>query len=335
VRKRFSITNEFHQQKTKHRKARSPWWNLEHVAMKARGNQIGMITDLKTSCLAAGRPDLAYQLVAELQNALDSLKHEVEADPKVIADIRQQINPAPWLKHKNEPRISGLPIHLDVAETDRIGKLYNHVRKEIEDLLMNKLPIEEFKGLISGEEVSRPMFDECRFVNNVYAAIVGRVSERQDKLKSELDKAQAEWEAVRKDPNKELRRRKVLARKKAQSVHYHGEEQARQEMKAVISWVRVWATSKDENRMGWCQALNHVVCNGQGGGSILFHAFPQELINKLAERTGGKAVRVVLPDVTGMSIRNDEEGRSFLVEQIEGGEKDTFLFQYKEGQFFF
>src|SRR5215472_16338983 len=119
VRKRFELTSRFHQQKTK-KKARSPWWNLMHVAMKARGNQIGMITDLKTSCLAAGRPDLAYKLVTELQNALDNLKHEVEADPKIIADIRQQVNQAPWLKHKNEPRISGLPLHLDVAETDRI-----------------------------------------------------------------------------------------------------------------------------------------------------------------------------------------------------------------------
>jgi len=35
------------------------------------------------------------------------------------------------------------------------------------------------------------MFDECRYVNTVYAAIVGRVSERQDKLKTVLDKAQA------------------------------------------------------------------------------------------------------------------------------------------------
>src|SRR5947209_7922766 len=61
VRKRFSLTNEFHQQKMKLRKAKSPWWNLEHVAIKARGNQIGMITDWKTSCLAAGRSDLAYQ----------------------------------------------------------------------------------------------------------------------------------------------------------------------------------------------------------------------------------------------------------------------------------
>ena len=335
VRKRFSLTNEFHQQKMKLRKAKSPWWNLEHVAIKARGNQIGMITDLKTSCLAAGRSDLAYQLVTELQKALDSLKHEVEPDAKIIADIRQQINPAPWLKYKNESRISDLPIHLDVDENDRIGKLYNHVRKEIEDLLTAKLPIEEFKGLVSGEEVTRPMFDECRYVNSVYAAVVGRISERQDKLKADLDKAQAEWEAVRKGSDKELRKQKLQARRKAYSAHYHGEERAKQEMKAIISYVRVWAASKTENRLGWCQALNRVVCNGQGSGSILFHAFPQELVAKLAEQTGGKSVRVVMPEVSGMSISRDSEGRSFLVEKIEGGEKQTFLFQYKDGQFFF
>jgi hypothetical protein len=179
------------------------------------------------------------------------------------------------------------------------------------------------------------MFDECRYVNTVYAAIVGRVSERQDKLKADLDKAQAEWEVVRKDPDKELRKQKLLARRKAYSVLYHGEERAKQEMKSIISYVRVWAASKTENRMGWCQALNRVVCNGQGSGSILFHAFPQELISKLAEQTGGKAVRVVLPEVSGMSISRDSEGRSFLVEKIEGGEKETFLFQYKDGQFFF
>jgi hypothetical protein len=335
VRKRFSLSNEFHQQKMKLRKARSPWWNLEHVAIKARGNQIGMITDLKTSCLAAGRTDLAYQLVTELQKALDSLKHEVEPDPRVIADIRQQVNPAAWLRYKNEARISGLPMHLDVGENDRIGQLYNHVRKEIEDLLTAKLPIEEFKGLISGETVTRVMFDECRYINGVYAAIVGRISERQDRLKADLDKAQAEWEAVRKEPDKELRRQKLLARRKAHSAHYHGEERARQEMKSIISYVRVWAASKADNRMGWCQALNRVVCNGQGSGSILFHAFPQELIIKLAEQTGGKLVRIVRPDVSGMAICRDSEGRSFLVEKIEGGEKQTFLFQYKDGRFSF
>ena len=335
VRKRFSLTNEFHQQKMKLRKAKSPWWNLEHVAIKARGNQIGMITDLKTSCLAAGRSDLAYQLVTELQKALDSLKHEDRARRQDHRRCTSTGKSRAVAKVQNESRISGLPIHLDVDENDRIGKLYNHVRKEIEDLLTAKLPIEEFKGLVSGEEVTRPMFDECRYVNSVYAAIVGRISERQDKLKANLDKAQAEWESVRKGSDKELRKQKLQARRKAYSAHYHGEERAKQEMKAIISYVRVWAASKTDNRMGWCQALNRVVCNGQGSGSILFHAFPQELVAKLAEQTGGKTVRVVMPEVSGMSIHRDSEGRSFLVEKIEGGEKQTFLFQYKDGQFFF
>ena len=335
VRKRFSLSGGFHQQKTKLAKAQSPWWNLEHVAIKARGNQIGMITDLKTSCLAAGRSDLAYQLVTELQNALDSLKHHVEPNPAVISDIRQQVSPAPWLKYKNEARISDLPIHLEIAATDKIGRLYNHVRKDIEDLLTSKLSIEEFKGLITGEDVTRPMFDECRYVNSIYAAVVAKLSERQAKLKSELEKAQLEWEAVRNHSDKELRKKKRAARNRAQAAFYFGEELAKRDMKTIISYVRVWAGSKTENRMGWLQALHRVVSNGQGSGSILFHAFPQELVNKLSERTGGKAVRVMLPDIAGMAVRTDSDGRSFLVEPIEGGEKQTFLFRFKEGQFFF
>src|SRR5258708_3835063 len=163
------------------------------------------------------------------------------------------------------------------------------------------------------------------------------VSERKEQFKSELDKAQAEWERVRKDPDKELRKQKMQARRKAQAAYYFGEERAKQEMKSIIAWVRVWAAGKKENRLGWVQAMNRVVCNGSSKSSwaILFHAFPQELIDKLAARTGGNAVRVALPDISGLSIFNDPEGRSFLVEQIQGGEKQTFLFQYKDGQFLF
>ncbi|MGC2743592.1 MAG: hypothetical protein WA672_10420 [Candidatus Angelobacter sp.] len=336
VEKRFQLASGFHQEKTK-KKARSPWFNLMHVAMKARGNLIGTITDLKTSCLAAGRQDLAYKLVIELQNALDNLKHDVEPDQKVIAEIRQEVTSAPWLRYKNAKAISELPIHLDVAATDRIGKLYIHVRKEIQDLLESKLLIGEFKGLITGEMVTRVMFDECRHVNIVYAAVIGKVSERQEQLKAQLDKAQEEWDEFKKSKNsdKSLRRNKYLAKQKAFGVHRQGEERAKQEMKAIIAWVRVWAGSKKENRTGWLQALHTVVCNGQGSGAILFHAFPQEMIDKLAEQTGGTAVRVALPNLAGISSHLDDEGRAFLVEETEDGTKETFLFQYKDGQFLF
>src|SRR5947209_7828433 len=98
VRDRFSRGLGQQQGKNKANKARNPWFNLEHVAMKARGNHIGSITDLMTSCRAAGRDDLAQQLAVELQNALDSLKWQVQPDLKLVAEVRQQIRQAPWLR---------------------------------------------------------------------------------------------------------------------------------------------------------------------------------------------------------------------------------------------
>ena len=46
-------------EKEKLKKQKSPWWNLVQVASKAKGNEIGSITDLQTSCMAAGQPELA------------------------------------------------------------------------------------------------------------------------------------------------------------------------------------------------------------------------------------------------------------------------------------
>jgi len=301
--------------------------------MKARGNLIGMITDLKTSCLAAGRPDLAYRLVTELQNALDSLKHNVEPNLDVIAEIRKEVKQALWLKYKNEQSIAGLPLHLEVAPTDKVGKLYNFVRKDIEELLSSKMAIKEFMGLVTGETVTEEMFHESRRVYRSYSVVVIGMMNRQKQLKVELAKATAEWEEARKDSDKVLRNKKYLVKKKAQAALRAGEEQAKGEMKAIISWVRVWAAGKEDNRMGWCQALHEVVCKGDGTGSLLFYAFPQEYINKLAETMGGRAVRVALPQLEGISSTIDPEGRAFLVEKLEdGGEKLNFLFQNKDGK---
>jgi hypothetical protein len=105
-------------------------------------------------------------------------------------------------------------------------------------------------------------------------------------------------------------------------------------MKAVLAYIRIWAQNKAENRMGWLQALNRVVCNGErSSGSILFLAFPQELILKLAERTGGKPVRVHVPRLYEGLVRTDSSGRTFLVDPLKGGgQKHTFLFKYRDGK---
>src|SRR5207249_5570045 len=92
-------------------------WNLAQVASKAKGNEIGSITDLQTSCMAAGHPELAYELVRELQNALDSLKHGTQVDRERIAAIRKQIKTAPWLKYKREEQVSRMPVSVEVEPT--------------------------------------------------------------------------------------------------------------------------------------------------------------------------------------------------------------------------
>jgi hypothetical protein len=320
--------------KNKANKARDPWFNLEHVAMKARGNHIGSISDLMTSCRAAGHEELAALLALEHQKALDSLKWQVQPDLKLVAEIRQRVHQAPWLRHKNERRVSDLPIRLEVESTDRVGHLYNHVRRQIEDLLINKAPIEAFKALVAGEQVTRQMLEDCRFVNRVYAAVVGKIAERREQLKGQLEKAKAEWESVRQSTDKELRQQKLFALNQAHGACRAVEERSRYEMKAILAFIRIWAQNKAENRMGWLQALNRIVCSSQrSSGSILFLAFPQELILKLAERTGGNAVRVRVPRLYDGSIRTDSLGRTFLLDPLKGGEqKQVFLFKYKDGK---
>ena len=256
VKNRFSRGLGQQQGKNKANKARDPWFNLEHVAMKARGNHIGSITDLMTSCRAVGHDELAAQLAKELQNALDSLKWQVQPDLKLVAEIRQQVRQAPWLRYKNERRVSDLPLHLEVERTDRVGHLYNHVRKQIEDLLINKAPIEAFKALVVGEQVTREMLKDCRFINRVYAAMVGKIAERREQLKQQLEKTKAEWDTVRQSSDKELRRQKLFAMNQARGTCRSDEERGKYEMKAVLAYIRIWAQDKAENRMGWLQALN-------------------------------------------------------------------------------
>jgi hypothetical protein len=315
-------------------KAKSLWWNVHLVAMKARGNKIGSITDLKTSCVAAGRVDLAYQLVVQLQNALDSLKHKVSVDEGVVSEIRKQVNPAPWLRFKRERRVSDMPMHLEVTDTDKVGRMYNVVRKELGDLEQEKLSIEDFRGLFTGHTVSKEMFKECQLVNNIFGDIATRIAEREAGLRLELQNAQTFWETVRQGEDKELRKTAVLARNKAQAALWEYEQEAKQQFRSLNLFMHYWAQGKEDNRGAWAQGMAHVVTSGKGTGAALFHTFPQEVVDAFAEQTGGNSVPVPPPKTIDGYVEFDEEQRAYLIEIIPnpGGEdtkKAIFLFQYK------
>ena len=330
VRDRFAYEERHAAQKNKTPKPPSPWWNLPQVAMQARGNQIGSITDLKTSCLANGRDDLAWQLVDQLQNALDQLKHGTQPDQDVIRDIRNEVSKAPWLKLKQKRRIVEMAEHLPVAEHDKVGHLYNFLRKELGRFFSDAAvaPLSDFRGLIGGAEFTPEIFAECSTVNKYYAAVVTQTLTQRRELWDELEKAEAEVEALKDDA--EARKDAIFRRKQASAALQSFEERSREELRALIDQVRIWAQSKNGTRLAYLSALHAIVCRDRrpdpehefvpGTGSIVFYAFPQEVVNQIAERTGGRPVTVEIPDFTDGEVEIDRDGRIFLVSHFTNGD---------------
>ena len=195
---RFAYEEQHSAVKNKNPKPPSPWWNLPQVSMQARGNQIGAITDLKTSCLAKGRPDLARELVDQLQNALDQLKHGTQPDQEVIRNIRNDVPTAPWLKLKQKRRIEDMDEHLEVDANDKVGRLYNFTRKELGRFFGSAAtaPLSDFRGVIGGQSFTPEIYQECFVVNRYYGSRVTEIMGRRQQLLAELEKANAEIEAT-------------------------------------------------------------------------------------------------------------------------------------------
>ena len=195
VESRFRMEHEHEVTKTKAERARSPWFSLEFVALKSRGNRIGVITDLMSSCVASARLDLLYELVGELQLEIDSLKHNTGADRKKLRKVREQVKPgavACSQRSQSHQRQGSSHPELDVLPSDRIGRLYNILRKHIEELLEKPLPVEQFRGLIAGNNVTKEMFAEARLINNVYAAGHGMVQGRLNQESKAHEQAKAQ-----------------------------------------------------------------------------------------------------------------------------------------------
>jgi hypothetical protein len=330
VRDRFLYEERQATQKNKTPKPPSPWWNLPQVAMQARGNQIGSITDLKTSCLANGREDLARELVDQLQNALDQLKHGTQPDQEVIRNVRNEVTKAPWLKLKQKQRVAEMDEHLPVTERDRIGKLYNFLRKEVGRYFGESAvaPLSDFRGLIGGAEFTPEIFAECFTVNKYYGGVVTQILSQRRELWDQLEEANAEVE--KKGNDAEARKEAIFRRNQASAAFSAYEQRSREELRALIDQVRLWAQGKNGTRLAYLSALHAIVCRDRrpdpehefvpGTGSIVFYAFPQEVVDQIAERTGGRPVGVEIPNLCDGEVEIDRDGRIFLVNHFTDGE---------------
>jgi hypothetical protein len=297
--------------------------------MQARGNQIGVITDLKTSCLAKGRPDLARELVDQLQNALDQLKHGTQPDQEVIRNIRSDVQPAPWLKLKQKRRIEDLDEHLEVDANDKIGKLYNFTRKELGRFFGTTAtaPLSDFRGVIGGQSFTPEIYQECLVVNRYYGNRVSEIMTRRQQLLRELEKANAELEANKQDAT--ARKELFFRRNQASAALNAYDKRAGEELKALVNALQKWSSSKNGTRLSYLSALHSIVCRERravtdpnmaaGTGSIVFYSFPQEVVNQIAERTGGRPVAVEIPNLCDGEVEIDREGRIFLVQPFDNG----------------
>ncbi len=338
--------------RTKNKKARpkAPWWNLAEVAMEAKGNLIGWITDMTSAALAANRIDYAEELSDHLQNALDALKHDVTVDFKRLREIQKDLPRLAWMAAKRAERVTDMPHKIEcVGLNDIVGRLYNAIRPDIQNLFQAILPIHEFAGLMRGLSFTGAMFEECRTKTEEFRALCKQNRERSEQVQQQLTLAQAEFDHLREQYRQkseltydDRQRQRAGGRRldRAKAAIKANEERSKTELRNFYLMIQLWAKGKTENRQGWAKALWTIVTQStheKATGALFFQAFPQELLDVIVERTGGQPVRLQVPDLPEGDIRYDEDGNVYLLEPYRaedgsGQEKQIWLFQIRNGR---
>ncbi len=296
---RFDMQERPQPAKEKRAKEKTPWFNLVQVAFLSMGNRIGQITNTMSSAIAAGMPDYVYDLVPELQKEIDGLKHGTRADTQLVAEIGKKVGKPGWLDIDRKLKsIDDLPGAVTpLSEADLIGRMYNVLRKELAQLIGEPMPIRNFAALFHGlygtEKLPVNMLQECRIIVSFYGEITTKINQWLDRAKDILKAARQELQAARDGGDKVeilVASGRVRA---AEGALADAEVKHRRWSAQFRSIVSAWGAGKPEpDRMKWAAALNHVVCRGQGSGSALFHAFPQEIVDGVSGTTGGERLMV-------------------------------------------
>lgn len=292
------------------KKVTSPLYSLVDVALGSMGNKIGTITNSMSSCIAAGREDRHRGYVPELQKEIDSLKHNTKADPKVLRELRADIPDAQWLKFKEVQSITELPYQLGVIEegmpellpTDKVGRMYNALRKDLVEMMGEPMKISQFSGLIVGHTPTQAMLEEARFVNSAYSQGHVTLSSLMEVKKQAVDKAEVNFLDQKKYGDKaaiNVARKELM---KARSAVWAAQKKHKEDSGRLTKLVSAWGATKKTNRMEWCQALHTVISSGSGSGAILFHAFSQEVVDCIADRTRGIRTMVATNKVASAVI---------------------------------
>lgn len=99
------------------------------IALMSMDNLTGLITWLIAKANAVGREDIVYQMVSQLQAAVDSLKGATPPDAELIDEVGKKLQkfPVSWLKEHKDPSLF-LKYPFSVSDrTDTISQLVNEV----------------------------------------------------------------------------------------------------------------------------------------------------------------------------------------------------------------
>jgi hypothetical protein len=136
------------------------------------------------------------------------------------------------------------------------------------------------------------MFEEARLINTVYAAGHGVIQGLLTHERKAHEQAKARLEEASGSGDQQWIAKERRAFAKAAARFRRAQDKAREQSACLQSIVRSWGDGKDADRAAWCQALHTIVSRGKGMGSILFHAFPQEVVDSIAARTNGLRTQV-------------------------------------------
>ena len=245
-----------------------------------------------------------------------------QPDQEVIRTIRNQVCTAPWLKLKQKCRIEDMDEHIEVDANDKVGRLYNFLRKEVGRFFGSAATarLSDFRGVVGGDSFTPEIYQECWVLNRYYAGRVVEIMSRRQQLLKELEKANAEIDASHHDT--EARKKLFFRRNQALAALNAHEKRAGDELKALVTELQKWSSGKNGTRLSYLSALHAIVCRERradpnavaGTGSIVFYSFPQEVVNQIADRTGGRPVTVEIPNLCDGEVEIDAEGRIFLIQ---------------------
>lgn len=86
---------------------------------------------------------------------------------------------------------------------------------------------------------------------------------------------------------------------------------------------------KEDRATDWLTALWDIACKSRrwdepenrrlNTGSIVFYAFPQQVVDLVVERTGGRPITVALPNLIDGEVTIDHDGSVYLVDEVSDG----------------